>query len=724
VAQVTSNGQDGEHKARQRKPTSLLSRRRVPIQAYLAALFALVTLAVGLLTAAIFYERMKSESLRAASLLFDRTTTVLTQDIGQVRWEVSYALALATSSDLAGAKTFKTRLHSLNVLASIIKSNELSVAAYTGYPDGDFFFLLRLDRSKPPPLSIPHNAAFVLRSIDRTAGKKTIGTYSFYDRNFALLSTLPDPAPDFDPRKRPWFAAKTTGVYVTSPYVFYLTHHLGITLSQRSPAGSVFGVDIDLASISQQLARLQPTASTLAAVVEPTGEVLAFSDPTQLEKANQRPGAPPATLTQMNAAPLVAAFHAASSQIMQSEGTFSDAHGRIWLYRMTPVLRREGAVRGFAIAIPEDELLTSAIRVRNDALIACLILILTSIPIAFWLAKIIARPLRGLRSDALAIRNLDFSHRAPNESFITEIDEFAQTFATMRQHIREYNESATRFIPREFLSQLGRVDINGLQLGDHAEETMTILFSDIRSFTTLSGGMTPEQTFKFVNSYLTRIGPIIREYHGFIDKYIGDAIMALFPESPAQAVDAAVSMQKRVVVYNEERGRAGYPPVAIGIGVHSGDLMLGTIGESQRFETTVISDAVNIASRLESLTKTFGVLILASGTVMSEVDATKVPARRLGDVRVKGATHPVTIYDVFAADPLDLLEHKMKTRDEFDLGRLAYAHGDFTEAYRYFRMVALNKQDHAAAYYRDRSAIMASAVQTLEWDGVEHMDSK
>jgi hypothetical protein len=110
----------------------LLPRRRVPIQAYLAALFALLTLVIGLLTAAIFYERMKSEGLRAASLLFDRTTTVLTQDIGQVRWEVSYALALATSSDLASAKTCAARLHSKNVLTSIIKSNELSVAAYVG----------------------------------------------------------------------------------------------------------------------------------------------------------------------------------------------------------------------------------------------------------------------------------------------------------------------------------------------------------------------------------------------------------------------------------------------------------------------------------------------------------------------------------------------------------------------------------------------------------------
>jgi hypothetical protein len=154
----------------------------VPIQAYLAALFALVTLAIGLLTAGVFYQRMKSESLHAASMLFDQTTSVLTQEIGQVRWEASYALALATSSDLATAKTFAARFRSRNVLTSIIRANDLSVAAYAGYPDGDFIFLLRLDRSRPSALPIPPNAAFLLRSIDRGPGKKTIGSYSFFDR--------------------------------------------------------------------------------------------------------------------------------------------------------------------------------------------------------------------------------------------------------------------------------------------------------------------------------------------------------------------------------------------------------------------------------------------------------------------------------------------------------------------------------------------------------------
>ncbi len=252
-----------------------------------------------------------------------------------------------------------------------------------------------------------------------------------------------------------------------------------------------------------------------------------------------------------------------------------------------------------------------------------------------------------------------------------------------------------------------------------------MLFSDIRAFTTLSGSMTPHQTFRFVNSYLSHIGPIVREQHGFIDKYIGDAIFALFPAGAGDALDAAIAMQRRIVAYNEGRARAGYPPIAIGIGLHHGDLMLGTIGESLRYETTVISDAVNIASRMEGLTKPFGALILASGEVMKDVDRAAYCSRRLGDVLVKGAVHAITVYEICDADPADLLDHKTRTSADFERGRLTYAAGDFKAAARIFGAVAADdERDHAAIYFRDRAAVLASAVDTALWDGVEHMETK
>jgi adenylate cyclase len=184
----------------------------------------------------------------------------------------------------------------------------------------------------------------------------------------------------------------------------------------------------------------------------------------------------------------------------------------------------------------------------------------------------------------------------------------------------QLNRSFARFVPTEFLHYLGRDSIIDIRLGDQVQRDMTILFSDIRSFTTLSESETPQETFDFLNSYLKDIGPIIRRNHGFIDKYIGDAVMALFPENPQDAVCAAIEMMQALALFNARRAESGLAPINIGIGIHSGACMLGTIGENDRLETTVISDAVNTASRIESLNKSLGTSILVSENTLAAMN--------------------------------------------------------------------------------------------------------
>jgi class 3 adenylate cyclase len=180
---------------------------------------------------------------------------------------------------------------------------------------------------------------------------------------------------------------------------------------------------------------------------------------------------------------------------------------------------------------------------------------------------------------------------------------------------------------------------------------MTILFSDIRNFTTLSEAMTPDENFAFINAYLERMGPVIRDHNGFIDKYIGDAIMALF-ESADDAVRAGIAMLATLEAFNAERGAKGRAPINIGVGINTGTLMMGTIGEKHRMDGTVISDAVNLASRVESLTKTYHVGLLISQHTLQSLSNPKVyDIRPVDDVVVKGKTHPVTIYEVRASAP-------------------------------------------------------------------------
>ncbi len=226
------------------------------------------------------------------------------------------------------------------------------------------------------------------------------------------------------------------------------------------------------------------------------------------------------------------------------------------------------------------------------------------------------------------------------------------------------NRAYERFVPKESLSILSKQNIVELKLGDGIKKEMAVLFSDIRSFTTLSEKMTPEENFGFINSYLNIMGPIVRQHKGFIDKYIGDAIMALFPDRSEDVVLAGINMLRELKIYNDEnRNTTDRAALKIGIGIHRGDMIFGTIGENDRMESTVISDSVNLGSRIEGLTKYYGVSILISENIFDTLkDQSDFKIRFIDKVTVKGKKLPVRIYEVYDADNPELIEKKESSK--------------------------------------------------------------
>ncbi|TNE70010.1 GAF domain-containing protein [bacterium] len=208
-------------------------------------------------------------------------------------------------------------------------------------------------------------------------------------------------------------------------------------------------------------------------------------------------------------------------------------------------------------------------------------------------------------------------------------------------------EAYRRFVPEELHEMLGKESILDIKRGDQVQGEYTILFSDIRGFTSISEQMTPQQNFDFINEYLGFIVPAIKKNGGFVDKYIGDAIMAIFPNKPADAVRAAREMTKNLAEFNRviQSRSENFTQIKSGIGIHTGTIMAGIIGADERFEGTVISDAVNIASRLESLTKEMSCAIIASDAVVRTLSAEeRGNCSELGDVNVKGKKNSVRIY--------------------------------------------------------------------------------
>jgi signal transduction histidine kinase/class 3 adenylate cyclase len=248
----------------------------------------------------------------------------------------------------------------------------------------------------------------------------------------------------------------------------------------------------------------------------------------------------------------------------------------------------------------------------------------------------------------------------------------AELLARIRTHVTmcRTSQAMSRFVPRESLDLLGRENVVDVQLGDTAERDLAVLFADVRGFTQLAEDLGPTRIFALLNDCYARIGPEIRASGGFVDKYIGDAVMALFPAGPASAVRAAVRMQ-RVLQDASDLAR-----VRLGIGVHVGPTLLGTLGEPMRFEATVISDAVNVAARLEGVAKQIGASLVISADVARALDAPLLEeSRPLGTFAVKGKSRPIELVEVFAADEAPLRERKRASRERFDEARALFRDG-------------------------------------------------
>ena len=293
----------------------------------------------------------------------------------------------------------------------------------------------------------------------------------------------------------------------------------------------------------------------------------------------------------------------------------------------------------------------------------------------------------------------------------------------LNDELQKVNTAFGRFVPHSFLQSLGHESVLDVNLGDQIEKEVSVLFSDIRGYTTLAEGMTPQDNFNFLNTYLGRMGPIIQAHNGFVNQYYGDGIMALFLESPTDAVAAALAMQAELRRYNEERRSKGRQALEIGIGIHTGPLIMGIIGDTLRLEAGVVSDTVNTAARMEGLTKHFGVpLIFSEATRAGLVQAKGVGLRCLGKVQVKGRVQPLEIWEAFSE--LETADSVVKARlsQAFALALQAYFEQDFDRAYQQWLQVAhYHPEDVPTQLYLQRVQPLRAQPPAPGWDGVERM---
>ncbi|MGJ8681794.1 adenylate/guanylate cyclase domain-containing protein [Paraglaciecola sp.] len=301
-----------------------------------------------------------------------------------------------------------------------------------------------------------------------------------------------------------------------------------------------------------------------------------------------------------------------------------------------------------------------------------------------------------------------------------------QNFDKSAAEAKELNKTFRKFVPKQFVDHLAKHGSDSLELGKADEDELAILFSDIRGFTGLSEQMSPQELMNFLNSYFLRMNDPIHQNNGFIDKFIGDAVMALFDRPKGTNVDkaqdairAALDLRYAINLYNQHRANCNYPPVNIGIGVHFGPVIIGTVGSNDRMDTTVIGDSVNVAFRLEALAPIYNTDIIISEQTLTQAKSQDLFQYRLLDwVRVKGRQTPIEIYEVIDHQEERQKLQKLANADLIKQGLSFRKQQDWQQAENHFQQALdIYPEDTLAKHHLEQCKILQQTELPSDWDG-------
>ena len=390
--------------------------------------------------------------------------------------------------------------------------------------------------------------------------------------------------------------------------------------------------------------------------------------------------------------PELSMFNLGSEGKMEAVGRILDSNGDCCAYLL--------------VTADSYTVVFSIVSLLEDVIIFIFFMTVLLIVVMTLFSVRISRQIRKTTKTVSQIASGDFSARAVRKSndelgeICTQVNKMAQNLETMFEEKDKNEKFYYKFVPEKFRELLGKEKLTDLTLGDAQSKEFSVLFCDIRAFSLNSEMMTAKEIFEFVNIIYGIAGPIIRKHGGFVDKYIGDAVMALF-ESADAAVEAGIEIYRSIVLDSETAQRLKVSEINIGIGIHTGMAEIGIVGEEERLSGTVISDTVNLSSRLESLTKTYKTAMLISKDTLDHMkESDTLDLRYLGMVQVAGVNEVRSLYEVLDCLPDEERQLRSASKSEFREALRLFHMGERGKAIQRLQaLVDSGSDDHITKMY-------------------------
>lgn len=599
---------------------------------------------------------------------------------------------------------------------------------------GEFFGILRSPETGQLELSYSHPGTNYLRQ-----------QYSLDVRGYRQ-HYLYQTDQVYDSRLRPWFAAAldAEGPTWTDVYIAFTTGLPNVTASlpvydrrDRQLLG-VCATDVVLPEEFRTfLKQLEIGQSGQAFVIDRKGNLISSSTDEPLMKTlGQNPQFVSATQSNNRQVQESALYlrdrFGSFENIQQSYQLTFALDGQRQFLEVLPFNDGFGLDWLIVVVVPESEFMGQIRLNTRITVMLCGLALAIALAVGTLLARRLTSPILKLNAAVKEIAEGRWQQRVEINR-TDELGELANSINTMAgqiqqsfERLEEQRNAFSRFFPPEYLRFLNKQSVTEVQLGDYISKEMTVMFSDIRGFTSMAEQMRARGTFNFINTYLQRISPTVRAHNGFVVKFIGDGMMAVFPYSAEDAIDAAIAQFQQVREYNQDIESAQRFAIEIGIGLHIGHVMAGMIGEPDRIQPDAVSDTVNLAARLEGLSKVYGAALIISETVRNRLQhPDRYHLRFLDRVIVKGRTQSISIYEVLEAEPSDRQRHKLETLTDFEAGIKAYSDRNLEAAKLHFAAVcAHHPEDKTAQLYDQRIHHLLEDGIPQDWDGVWAFNDK